>query len=105
LSRGPYATRMAIEMIESFRENVESALNEVRRRLAEHGGGIDVVDTDAETGTVRVRFLGACIGCPLAAVTLESIVEESLASVPGVNAVIAVPDEPNGVPDAPKMTI
>ncbi len=81
-------------MAESFKNRVESALNDVRERLELHGGGIELADADADTGIVRVRFLGACVGCPFAAVTLEGIVENRLLEVPGYSEVVV--DDPAG---------
>jgi Fe-S cluster biogenesis protein NfuA len=88
-------------MSESFKKCVESALNDVRGRLALHGGGIELVDADAETGIVSVRFLGACVDCPLAAFTLEGIVEDRLTSVQGFSDVISIGPEDAAASDPP----
>jgi Fe-S cluster biogenesis protein NfuA len=67
-----------------------------------HGGGMDLVSADETTGEVRVRFRGACVGCPLSALTLGGIIEEILGNVPGVNIVSAVTDEQR-YPDAEQI--
>jgi Fe-S cluster biogenesis protein NfuA len=38
-----------------------------------HGGAVDLVSFDG--ATLRVRFSGACVGCPLSPVTLHGWVE------------------------------
>ena len=76
----------------NFAQNLENALNRMRARLAAHGGDIALVDADERTGVVRVRFCGACDGCPFASLTLEGLIEEGLMQVNGVTEVIAVGD-------------
>lgn len=70
-------------------EQIEKALNEVRPILARHLGNIEFVKF--EQGTVYVKFLGTCQGCPLSQLTLKAGVEEMLKSkVPEVQSVEAV---------------
>ncbi len=76
-----------------FLERIEAALDLVRGRLAMHGGGMELVAADEASGEVSVRFRGACVGCPLASLTLGGIVEDVLGEVPGVRHVTAVSDD------------
>ena len=70
-------------------ESIEKALNEIRPMLARHLGNIELVKF--EEGTVYVRLLGTCHGCPLSQLTLKAGVEELLKSrVEGVTSVEAV---------------
>ncbi len=70
-------------------EQIEKALAEVRPMLALHAGNIELVGV--EDGTVKVRLLGTCRGCPLSQLTLKAGVEEMLKErVPGVKSVEAV---------------
>lgn len=70
-------------------KKIESALEEVRPMLARHLGNIEFVKF--EKGTVFVRFLGTCQGCPLSQLTLKAGVEEILKSkVEGIDKVEAV---------------
>jgi len=72
-----------------MKEAVEKALEEVRPMLALHAGNIELVGI--EGGTVKVRLLGTCRGCPLSELTLKAGVEELLKErVPSVKAVQAV---------------
>ena len=49
---------------------------EVRPKLLEHDGNIELVDI--RNGIAYVRMLGHCSGCPSAIYTLESIVKEEV---------------------------
>jgi Fe-S cluster biogenesis protein NfuA len=62
---------------------------DVRAYAQSHGGNIDLVSV-TETGTVTIRFSGACKGCPLSGITLKLGIEEQLRiRVPGVRKVVA----------------
>jgi Fe-S cluster biogenesis protein NfuA len=56
-----------------------------------HGGKIELVSVSQE-GEVRVRFQGACKGCPVADITFRIGIEQQLQQlVPGVRRVVKVP--------------
>lgn len=58
-------------------EEIEKVMDEkVRPELAMHGGNIQI--EDYEGGTLSVRLLGECCGCPSAGSTMEEIVEEEV---------------------------
>jgi len=57
---------------------IEKALEEIRPMLARHLGNIEFVEF--KEGTVYVRLLGTCHGCPLSQLTLKAGVEELLKS-------------------------
>lgn len=68
---------------------IKAALEEVRPMLARHLGDIEFVDF--KKGTVYVRLLGTCVGCPMSQITLKAGVEELLKErVPGIDTVVAV---------------
>ena len=70
-------------------EQIEKVLEELRPMLARHLGNIEFVKF--EEGTVYVRLLGTCHGCPLSQLTLKAGVEEMLKSkIPEVAGVEAV---------------
>jgi Fe-S cluster biogenesis protein NfuA len=74
---------------EEFRQDVEKVLDVVRQGLAMHGGDVEIADVEPETGTVFVRFKGACVGCPLSALTFQSGIEETLMEMlPDVQRVV-----------------
>ena len=72
-----------------MRDQVESALNEIRPALQADGGDVELVDV--EDGTVKVRLTGACGTCPMATMTLRFGVEKVLKErVPEVKEVVTV---------------
>ncbi len=73
---------MAIE-----REQVEKALDKTRSILRNDGGDVELVDVTDE-GVVQVRLKGACGGCPMATMTLKSLIERVLKKeLPDIKAV------------------
>lgn len=67
-------------------DKVLAAIEEARRILMQDGGDIEFVELDERV--VRVRFKGACVGCPRSALDLKNVVERLVRSrVPGVSEV------------------
>jgi Fe-S cluster biogenesis protein NfuA len=76
-----------------MRDQVEAVLEEVRPALAMHGGNVELVGVDEETGIVKMRFLGACKGCPMSSITMKMGIEMALMdAIPSVKEVVAVED-------------
>ena len=70
-------------------ENIEKALEKVRKGLQQDGGDLELVSV--EDGVVKVRLKGACAGCPMSQMTLANFVETELKkSVPEIKRVQAV---------------
>lgn len=69
---------------------IEELLEElVRPALREHGGDVELVGY--ENGTLRLRMLGQCAGCPAATMTNETIIEGQLMPLlPDLKEVILV---------------
>ncbi len=73
-----------------MRKKVEAVLNQIRPALQADGGDIELVDVTKE-GVVKVRLVGACVGCPMSTMTLSLGIERTLKErVPGVKRVEAV---------------
>lgn len=71
-------------------EQVEKALEKTRSVLKGDGGDVELVDVTTD-GIVQVRLKGACNGCPMATMTLKSLIERVLKKeVPEVKEVKAV---------------
>jgi NifU-like protein len=49
---------------------------EIRPQLKADGGDVELIDVDRNK--VYVKFLGVCLGCPAAGVTLKELVEAKL---------------------------
>jgi Fe-S cluster biogenesis protein NfuA len=74
----------------SLKERVEEAINLIRPAIQADGGDVELVDV-SDDGTVRIRFHGACCGCPSASMTLHGGIRRVLVEkVPEVKQVVAV---------------
>lgn len=74
----------------TLKEKIESALQKVRPSLQADGGDVQLVDV-REDGTVKVKLVGACGGCPMSQMTLKMGIEKILKqNVPEVRAVESV---------------
>lgn len=71
-------------------EKVKAVIEEIRPALQADGGDVKLIDVTKD-GTVRVKLVGACAGCPMATTTLALGIERTLKErVKGVNRVEAV---------------
>ena len=74
----------------TLKEKVEAALQKVRPSLQADGGDVQLVDVD-DNGTVKVRLMGACGGCPMSQMTLKMGIEKVLKqNVPEIKSVESV---------------
>jgi Fe-S cluster biogenesis protein NfuA len=74
-----------------MRQAIEAVLDQVRKALRVHAGGIELVSVEEEKGRVSVRLTGMCVGCALSEVTLKKGVEVALCdAIPAIREVIAV---------------
>lgn len=82
--------RMTTDEKHDWLTRVDEALDDVRPHLAIDGGNIEVVDiTDGKI--VSIKWLGACNGCSMTAMTMKAGVEETLKRrLPEVAGVVAV---------------
>lgn len=72
-----------------FRE-VRSAMADVQAYARSHGGRIELVEVN-QTGDVKVKFHGACVGCPMSTLTLREGIEERIRQeVPEVKKIIVL---------------
>ncbi len=75
-------------------DKVQAVITEVQPVLGLHGGSIELVSI-SEDNIVALRFIGACVGCAAADITLEYGLKEMLMiRVEEVEDVVAVNDEP-----------
>lgn len=74
-----------------MKNKVKKILEEIRPALKADGGDVELVGVDEKNGVVKVRLVGACHHCPMAAMTLEQGIARVLKSkVKGVKEVEAV---------------
>ncbi len=72
------------------RNQIETALDEIRPALLADGGNVEFVDVNDE-GDVLVRLQGACGSCPSATMTLKMGIERVLKErIPNVRSVQAI---------------
>jgi Fe-S cluster biogenesis protein NfuA len=70
-------------------DKVKEVLDKVRPYLVRDGGNVELVGIDG--GTVKVKLVGACAGCPHSQLTLKNGIERILKEeVPEVKEVVAV---------------
>ena len=71
-------------------ERVEKVLSLIRPAIQADGGDLELVEVTPE-GVVRIRLLGACVGCPSSSVTLQMGIERNLKNhVPEITRVESV---------------
>ena len=59
------------------KEQVEAALDKIRPALQADGGDVELVEI-TDDGVVKVKLLGACMGCPMGQQTLKMGIEKKL---------------------------
>lgn len=72
-----------------MQERIEQVLASVRPAIEMHGGDIEYVSL--HEGVLSIRFLGACIGCPISSFTLKLGIEEAIKKeIPEITEVVAL---------------
>jgi Fe-S cluster biogenesis protein NfuA len=72
-----------------MQEKVEEILAKIRPALQRDGGNVELVEV--EDGTIKVKLVGACAGCPMSTMTLKNGIERILKQeIPEVKEVVAV---------------
>lgn len=72
-------------------ESIEEVLATIRPAIRADGGDVELVEFDRDTGTVRLRLVGACHACPMSMMTLKAGIEQRLRmQVPEVESVEAI---------------
>lgn len=72
-------------------DKIKQELNTIRPHLQMDGGDVEFVEFDDQTGTLKLRLSGHCVGCPMSQVTLQDgigrVVKEKVSEVKEVMAV------------------
>ncbi|GAF02820.1 NifU family protein [Saccharicrinis fermentans] len=69
---------------------IEEALEEIRPYLKADGGDISLLEVSDDL-VVKVKLLGACVGCPMSYQTMKNGVEQVVKkAVPEVKEVLAI---------------
>jgi len=73
-----------------MQDKVEEVLAKVRPVLVRDGGNVELVEVE-DDGTVKVKLVGACAGCPMSKLTLKNGIERILKQeIPEVKEVVSV---------------
>ncbi len=71
---------------------IEEVLSAIRPYINNDGGDVEFIDL-TDDGIVKIRLLGACVGCGMADVTVTQGIEQSLVEeIPGIIGVDLVQD-------------
>lgn len=74
---------------DQLKAKVEKAFESIRPALQADGGDVEIVDV--VDGVVKVKLVGACMGCPMASMTLTHGIEKRLKQqVPEIKKVESV---------------
>lgn len=77
----------------ALHDEIEAAIDQIRPALHMDGGDCEIVNIDESEGTVSLRLLGACGGCPMSTLTLkhgiERIVKERVPQIRQVETTVA----------------
>ena len=74
-----------------IRNKVKKIIDQIRPNIQLDGGDIELVDVDEKNGIVKIKFQGACVGCPMASITLHAGIAQTLKNqIPTIKEVIPV---------------
>jgi Fe-S cluster biogenesis protein NfuA len=77
-------------MAQEIADRIAKIIELIRPAIQADGGDIEFIEARAD-GTVYIRFLGACVGCPSSDITLHMGIERNLQEhVPEVKRVHVV---------------
>jgi Fe-S cluster biogenesis protein NfuA len=79
----------------TLKQKIEKTIEEIiNPRLTMHSGGIELVSVDEKKGIATIKFSGMCVGCPMAGMTFEGLVEAELMSeVPELTQIVNIEEE------------
>lgn len=73
-----------------IKDQVQAVIDRIRPAVQADGGDIELVDVVADV--VKIRFHGACHGCPSSTMTLQFGIERAIKEkVPAITQVVPVP--------------
>lgn len=71
----------------TLHQRVMAVLNRIRPAIQDDGGDLELVEITKE-GVLRIRLLGACVGCPSSHMTLHMGIERCVKEkIPEITAV------------------
>jgi len=77
-------------MLETYKVQIEEALDNIRPYLEADGGNVRVIDLTDDM-VLKLELLGNCGSCPMSTMTLKAGVEEAIKKViPEIKKVVAI---------------
>ena len=77
-------------MLETYKVQIEEALDNIRPYLEADGGNVRVIDLTDDM-VLKLELLGNCGSCPMSTMTLKAGVEEAIKKViPEIKRVVAI---------------
>jgi Fe-S cluster biogenesis protein NfuA len=80
----------------TYQEQIEQILEQIRPRLAAHGGGVELVGFDEKEKVATLKMEGACVGCAMSSMTMKAgiagLIRDSLPDV----TIVDVSDHDSG---------
>lgn len=68
---------------------VDRIIDRIRPAIQADGGDVELVDV--EDGVVKLRLMGACVGCPMSTMTLQAGIERIIRQEePDIKGVMSV---------------
>ncbi|MFX1345942.1 MAG: NifU family protein [Promethearchaeota archaeon] len=73
------------------KEKIKTVIEKIRPQLQMDGGDVELIDI-TDDGTVKIRLMGHCAGCPMSQQTVKFGIERALKThIPEVKEVVSVP--------------
>ncbi|HEY8448851.1 MAG TPA: NifU family protein [Bacillota bacterium] len=70
-------------------DRISQVIDRIRPAIQMDGGDVELVDV--EDGIVKLRLMGACVGCPMSTMTLQAGIERMIRQeVPEIKGVMSV---------------
>ncbi|MBI5765676.1 NifU family protein [Candidatus Falkowbacteria bacterium] len=72
-------------------DKIKNVLEKIRPYLQMDGGDVEFAGFEPESGLLRVKLMGGCVGCPMSPITLQDgIGKMIMEEIPEVKKVEAV---------------
>jgi len=76
---------------QNIQEKIQQELELIRPHLQMDGGDVELVEFNEQKGVLKLRLQGACVGCPMSAMTLQEGIGRAIKEkIPEVKEVMAV---------------
>lgn len=80
---------MAEQVKDQLHDRVDFIIQRIRPAIQADGGDVELVEVD--DGIVKLRLMGACVGCPMSTMTLQAGIERMIRQeVPEIKGVMSV---------------